>query len=145
MTKDTEGNPLSPQIWEFAQCTNEDNSTVPASYTGSTSGPTQITFGILRPVNTTQHCLALESEADTATGSQNSIVDSYCTQVPAQYRTWMLVDQTYGDSALGMNLYFQAQNTTITIGTTAHAEVQFFTNQDKPGQAMQLVLAPLTN
>jgi hypothetical protein len=144
VTKDDNGNPLAPQVWEFAHCTDQDNDSIPDSYTGS-NGPTSITFGILRPVNATQHCLALESEADTATGARNSVVDSYCTQVPAEYRTWMLVNQLYGDSADGMNLYFQSQNTTVTIGGTAHAEIQFFTNEAKPGQEMQLVLAPLSN
>jgi hypothetical protein len=142
VTKDTNGNPLAPQAWEFARCTDQNNDNVPGSVP-PIDGPTSYIFGILRPANSTQHCLALESEADAATGSRNSIVDSYCTQVPAQYRTWVLVEGGYYSGPYPKNLYFQSQNTTVTIGTTAHAEVQFFTNQDKPGQEMQLILAPI--
>ena len=70
-------------------------------------------------------------------------MDSYCTQVPSQYRTFMYVDFIYGGSNDASNLFFADQQTTLVIGQTAHAELQFFTNSAPSGStAYQLQLLP---
>ncbi|PWN88780.1 hypothetical protein FA10DRAFT_268925 [Acaromyces ingoldii] len=145
VTKDGNGNALQPQVWSFLQCTDQNGQSPPPGYKPPTSGPSNNYFGILRPQSATQHCLALESENDASTGARNSVVDSFCTQVPEQYRTFMYVDYIYGNSADASNLFFADQNETLVIGSTAHAELQFFTNGAPSGQqTYQLQLLPNT-
>jgi hypothetical protein len=143
VTVDDNGNPLAPQKWEFATCTSANGHAPPPGYQPSTNGPTNEAFGILRPSGASQHCLALESSADTATGARNSVLDSYCTQVPEEYRLWMKVDYINGDSDDGQPLYFANENMTVLISNTAHKELQFITNDSQPSsQPMQLTLLP---
>lgn len=143
MTSDDKGNPLQPQHWEFARCTDLDQHSVPPGYTPPSSGPTNDYFGILRPINATQHCLALESKNDNSDGARNSVLDSYCTEVPIEYRTWMFEDYIYGDSADGQSIYFADQNVTVVISNTAHKELQFITNDANSSEdRQQLVLIP---
>ncbi|CAO1612885.1 unnamed protein product [Parajaminaea phylloscopi] len=146
VTKTDSGKPLEPQTWEFARCTNLDHHALPPGYKVPTSGPSNRYFGILRPRAATVHCLALESRNDAANGARNSVVDSACSKVPEQYRTFMLEDYIYGDSANGNKLYFADEQMTVVIGDTKHQEVQFFTNDANPptnGQPIQqLVLIP---
>ncbi|PWN35861.1 uncharacterized protein FA14DRAFT_179228 [Meira miltonrushii] len=146
VTKNDDGSPLQPQVWEFLRCTDEDGNNPPPGYTAPSSGPTNNYFGILRPQGATQHCLALESFDDSTTGARNSILDSYCTQVPSPYRTFMYVEFLYGDSDDASNLFFDDQQTTLVISNTPHAELQFFTNSAPPGdQAYQLQLLPTSS
>ncbi|PWN35862.1 uncharacterized protein FA14DRAFT_172461 [Meira miltonrushii] len=145
VTKNDDGGALQPQVWDFLQCTDQNGQSPPPGYSPQPGGPTANYFGILRPQNATQHCLALESENDATSGARNSILDSYCTQVPAQYRTFMFVDEIYGGSNDAVDLYFADQNTTLVISNTPHAELQFFTDGAPAGQrTYQLQLLPNT-
>ena len=55
----------------------------------------------------------------------------------------MYVDYIYGDSDNASNLFFADQQTTLVIGQTAHAELQFLTNSAPSGStAYQLQLLP---
>lgn len=144
VTRDDNGNKLAPQKWEFAACSGDANHALPPGYQRPTSGPTNLYLGILRPQSATQHCLALESTDDAHSGARNSIVDSYCAQVPEKYRVFMLENYLYGSSDDGMKIYFADQDEKAIIGNTRHAEVQFFTDQKPQGAtAQQLVLLPL--
>ncbi|PWN30098.1 hypothetical protein BDZ90DRAFT_257199 [Jaminaea rosea] len=144
VTKNDDGSPVQPQEWEFARCTSDDGHALPPGYKTPTSGPTNLSYGIIRPKGATQHCLALESKNDANTGARNSIVDSFCTKVPEEYRLWMLEKYIYGSSGAGSRLFFANENETAIIGDTAHAEVQFFTKTSMPEgkTAQQLVIVP---
>jgi len=132
VTKDDNGNALKPQIWEFARCTSLDNHP-------STSGRPETYFGIVRPQNATQHCLAVESTSDADPGDRNSVLDSSCTQIPEQYRTWFF--HSIAASQATQYLEFANQDMTIVISDTKHAELQFLTNGAKAGQTeLEMVL-----
>lgn len=140
VTKDDNGNPLTPQQWEFDHCTSLDGHALPADYTPPGGDVTPETyFGIVRPSGATQHCLALESTNDANTNDRNSVLDSRCTDIPEQYRTWFFHSIAASDAP--RYLEFADEPTTIVISDTAHGELQFFTNTTKPGQTeMDLVL-----
>lgn len=141
VTKDDKGNPLAPQQWEFARCTSLDNHPLPLDYTPPNSGTPETYFGIVRPRGATQHCLAVESTSDANVGDRNSILDSRCTNIPEQYRTWFW-HSIAASQATGY-LEFADEDMTIVIGGTEHGELQFFTNTTRPGQTeMDLVLIP---
>jgi hypothetical protein len=112
VTKDNEGNPLARQQWEVQLCNG-----------GFT--------GIIRPQGATQHCLAIESTNDVKPGARNSVLDSYCSKVPAQYRTFSSNRSETQNENYGYQWYldFTGQNVTVTIGDTKHGEVQFFDSQ----------------
>jgi hypothetical protein len=139
VTKDDNGNALKPQIWEFARCTSLDNHPLPPDYTPPTSGRPETYFGIVRPQNATQHCLAVESTSDADPGDRNSVLDSSCTQIPEQYRTWFF--HSIAASQATQYLEFANQDMTIVISDTKHAELQFLTNGAKAGQTeLEMVL-----
>ena len=139
VTKDDDGNPLQPQSWEFARCTSLDNHPLPADYTPPTSGRPETYFGIVRPRDATQHCLAVESTSDGNVNARNSILDSRCTSIPEQYRTWFFHSIAASDAP--RYLEFANEDMTIVVSSTKHAELQFFTNATRPGQTeMELVL-----
>jgi hypothetical protein len=93
-------------------------------------------YGIVRPISSTQHCLALESTNDQAYASQNSLVDSKCTDIDAKYTTFLAVTVEYGQL-----LYFADVNSAVVIAGTAHYEVQLYTNvTETNGTGMQLLL-----
>lgn len=133
------GKPLAPQIWEFAHCTKFDNRSPPAGYKPPSEGRPVAYYGIVRPWNATKHCLAVESTEDDHEGDRNSILDSRCTDIPEEYRTWFFHSIAASDAP--RYLEFADQNMTIVIGGTEHAELQFFTEEERPGQTeMELVL-----
>jgi hypothetical protein len=83
---------------------------------------------IIRPFNATQHCVAIESTNDTATGARNSLLDSYCDQVPVQYKGFNTTEsgENY-EGGYDIFLDFASEKMTTVVGGTAHGEVQFFT------------------
>lgn len=141
VTKDDDGNALAPQLWEFLRCTNLDGQAPPPGYTAPPNGLSKSHyFGILRPNNARTHCLALESENDTSTNARNSIVDSTCTDVPQEYRTFMIEE-----TPQGAILYYAAQETSLVISGTGHAELQFFSNIAKGSPQQLMLVEPYTS
>jgi hypothetical protein len=98
--------------------------------------------GIVRPRGGTQHCLALESTNDTAKGSRNSLVDSYCTQVAPEYRLFNQTSTENEQGGINYFLTFADQKTTVIVSNTGHGEIQLFTGgtTSTHGEPMQLQL-----
>lgn len=143
VTKDDNGNDLSPQLWDFARCTVYDNHDTPDGYEAPSDGPSNRWFGVVRPNRASKHCLALET-TDVSTGSRNSIVDSDCDAIPDAYSLWMLEDDIYGNVDDGRKLYFAKTEMAAVVGDTAHEEVQFVSGGDTDSceELLQLVLLP---
>jgi hypothetical protein len=100
------------------------------------AGAEEYHYGIVRPVSSTQHCLALESTNDQAYASQNSLVDSRCTNIDAKYTTFLGVT-----TDVGQLLYFANVNSAVVISGTAHGEIQLYTNVTETNNTgMQLLL-----
>lgn len=98
-------------------------------------------IGIVRPQGATQHCLALESTNDKAAGARNSVLDSYCSQVPAEYRLFNKTSNENYQGGTNQYLSFSSESTTAIISNTAHGEIQFLTNDvDPDGTPVQLQL-----
>ncbi|PWN18379.1 hypothetical protein BCV69DRAFT_295265 [Microstroma glucosiphilum] len=148
VTKNSDGTPVAPQEWEFVPCT-DDTGPPPPGYVAPSDGPSNLSYGIVRPKGASQHCLTIESNSDTSAGDRNSILDSNCTSVGEVFRSWVLQNYIYGTSDYGQFLFFQADNLTSVVSNTAHAELQFVTNATTASlagrQAMQLILVPWTS
>jgi hypothetical protein len=123
ITRNDQGGYLTgSSLFDYVECTND---------------------GIVRPSVSIQHCLALESTTDVG-AARNSVVDSYCSQVPAEYRLFTYVNEslTGNNSPFQLVLLnFASENMTVIIGDTAHGEVQFYPEGTYTGSAQPKQLA----
>lgn len=140
VTRDNKGDPLAPQMWEFATCSSDNGHAPPYNYEPiEGQGTPRNSFGIIRPAGATQHCLALESTLD-GKGQTNSVLDSNCAQIPEQYRLWM--NSEYSTTTT-QPLYFANGAMTVLVSDTAHKELTFTNVASNPSsQPMQLLLLP---
>ncbi|PWN87085.1 hypothetical protein FA10DRAFT_269694 [Acaromyces ingoldii] len=118
VTKDNQGKPLQPQVFEFANCTSAARPP-PADYTPPTSGRPVTGNGIVRPWHATKHCLTLESDNE---GARNSVLDSNCNKVNEDNTFFY---HTIAASHATMYLEFASEPKDIILKNTAHEEIQF--------------------